>query len=489
MVTWNANGLRSRMWELRDFVNKYKPDVISLQETWLRPSHTIALANYRIYRNDRNHTTHNAYTARTGGGTAIMIKNSMKHTYIPTPNLNGVEATMVALTLELEANTQEDIDEQIAAFTDRLHQAYKNASKPLKHNDTFYISRDLNQLFKERNRARKIWHYTRSPADKNTLNRLQKQIKKIVLKHEQKQWDESLACLEAEDGSLWKAARDSRKKAPPIPALKGPTKIAYSDADKSEVIADSLQNQFKLNNISNDTDRAITHVVHTYLNNENNFTNIPPTPPPLPSEIIEHIDKVKINKAAGIDRITNRMLKHLPLVPIFELTNIIHNIIKIGYFPIVWKTATVVPILKPGKDPTQAESFRPIALLSILGKVAEKIILKRLYHHVEENNILIPEQRGFRPDLSTTHQLLRVVETIKSGFKNKKSTGAVFLDIQKAFDRVWREGLIFKLIKYDFPPPLIKLISSYLTDRNFSVRINDTYSSHRPTEAGVAQEH
>ncbi|GFX36948.1 RNA-directed DNA polymerase from mobile element jockey [Trichonephila clavipes] len=181
------------------------------------------------------------------------------------------------------------------------------------------------------------------------------------------------------------------------------------------------------------------------------------------------------------------MLKHLPLVPIFELTNIIHNIIKIGYFPIVWKTATVVPILKPGKDPTQAESFRPIALLSILGKVAEKIILNRLYHHVEENNILIPEQHGFRPDLSTTHQLLRVVETIKSGFKNKKSTGAVFLDIQKAFDRVWREGLIFKLIKYDFPPPLIKLISSYLTDRNFSVRINDTYSSHRPTEAGVAQ--
>ncbi|GFU77374.1 putative RNA-directed DNA polymerase from transposon X-element [Trichonephila clavipes] len=105
MVTWNANGLRSRMWELRDFVNKYKPDVISLQETWLRPSHTIALANYRIYRNDRNHTTHNAYTARTGGGTAIMIKNSMKHTHIPTPNLNGVEATMVALTPELGEQT------------------------------------------------------------------------------------------------------------------------------------------------------------------------------------------------------------------------------------------------------------------------------------------------------------------------------------------------------------------------------------------------
>ncbi|GFW13291.1 putative RNA-directed DNA polymerase from transposon X-element [Trichonephila clavipes] len=114
------------------------------------------------------------------------------------------------------------------------------------------------------------------------------------------------------------------------------------------------------------------------------------------------------------------MLKHLPLVPIFELTNIITNIKKIGYFPIAWKTATVIPILKPGKDPTQAESFRPIALLSILGKVAEKIILNRLYHHVDTNNILIPEQHGFRPDLSTTHQHLRVVETIKSELNDKK---------------------------------------------------------------------
>ncbi|GFX11046.1 hypothetical protein TNCV_2246231 [Trichonephila clavipes] len=66
-----------------------------------------------------------------------------------------------------EANTPEDIDTQVADFTDRLQQASKNASKPLKNNDTFYISRDLKQLFKERNRARKTWHYTRSPADKN----------------------------------------------------------------------------------------------------------------------------------------------------------------------------------------------------------------------------------------------------------------------------------------------------------------------------------
>ncbi|GFW54569.1 RNA-directed DNA polymerase from mobile element jockey [Trichonephila clavipes] len=181
------------------------------------------------------------------------------------------------------------------------------------------------------------------------------------------------------------------------------------------------------------------------------------------------------------------MLKHLPLISIFELTNIITNIIKLGYFPLKWKTAAVIPILKPEKDTTKADSFRPIALLSVLGKVAEKIILTRMWHHVDSTNLIIPEQHGFRPNLSTSHQLLRVVETIRSGFVKQKSTAVVFLDIQKAFDRVWRDGLIFKLINYNFPPLMIKLISSYLSERNFSVRINDIYSSHRPTEAGVTQ--
>ncbi|GFT83991.1 hypothetical protein TNCV_680181 [Trichonephila clavipes] len=73
MVTWNAYGVRSRICELRDFVNKYKPDIITLQETWLRPSHTLALANYKVYRNDRTYTTQNARITSHGGGTAILI--------------------------------------------------------------------------------------------------------------------------------------------------------------------------------------------------------------------------------------------------------------------------------------------------------------------------------------------------------------------------------------------------------------------------------
>ncbi|GFU08802.1 RNA-directed DNA polymerase from mobile element jockey [Trichonephila clavipes] len=109
--------------------------------------------------------------------------------------------------------------------------------------------------------------------------------------------------------------------------------------------------------------------------------------------------------------------------------------LNLRYFPNAWKTAVVVPILKPGKDPTLAESHRPISLLPILSKLAEKIISARLNDYLENKKILIPEQHGFRPRLSTTHQLLRVVEYIKEGNNRGQCTAAVFLDIQKAFDR------------------------------------------------------
>ncbi|GFV05286.1 RNA-directed DNA polymerase from mobile element jockey [Trichonephila clavipes] len=130
---------------------------------------------------------------------------------------------------------------------------------------------------------------------------------------------------------------------------------------------------------------------------------------------------------------------------------------------------------------------RPISLLPVLSKLAEKVILARLNDHLERENILIPEQHGFRPRLSTSHQLLRVVEFIKEGNNKDECTAAVFLDIQKAFDRVWHTGLLFKLITYKIPPPLIYLLNSYISDRSFTVKINRTFSQLKKINAGVAQ--
>ena len=99
-------------------------------------------------------------------------------------------------------------------------------------------------------------------------------------------------------------------------------------------------------------------------------------------------------------------------------------------------------MLKPGKDPAQPNFYRPISLLDTIGKLFEKILLTRILHQVGECGLLRDEQFGFRPGLSTTLQLARIVERITRNFGERRLTGAVFLDVAKAFDTVWIEGLL-----------------------------------------------
>ncbi|GBO02649.1 RNA-directed DNA polymerase from mobile element jockey [Araneus ventricosus] len=121
------------------------------------------------------------------------------------------------------------------------------------------------------------------------------------------------------------------------------------------------------------------------------------------------------------------------------------------------------PILNPGKNPRDPSSYRPISLLSSLSKIAEAVILKRLAEATEDQ--LIPFQFGFRKNLPTVQQLLRITEVIREGMDDGWDTGAVSLDIVKAFDRVWMDGLVYKLIELRVPGSIIRLIATYLSTR------------------------
>ncbi|GFW38917.1 probable RNA-directed DNA polymerase from transposon X-element [Trichonephila clavipes] len=331
----NANGVRSRIIELRDFINKHSLDIILIQETHLRPGVSIRVPNYTLYRNDRQ--TQNI----PSGGTAILIKSSFKYQHIPTPTLGTVEATIVVLTppgenplliasiyipptttpsacihdleeifaLEhssilcgdynahhthwgcydinprgqqiknlidntdtdivapntptrfgynsastidfaltrniywisdivsspelssdhtpiilnfqisiqfnfptsnvstnwerfrfhladtptfqpITAHTGEEIEEKVSTLTNQILTAYENSSKQIHPNHNYYIDNELRTLFKLRNRARKTYQYSRNPAGKTTLNRIQNKIKRKIQAVTQKQWED-----------------------------------------------------------------------------------------------------------------------------------------------------------------------------------------------------------------------------------------------------------------------------------------------------------
>ncbi|GFW43844.1 probable RNA-directed DNA polymerase from transposon X-element [Trichonephila clavipes] len=253
------------------------------------------------------------------------------------------------------ANSTQEIDSQVNNLTSEILKAHTSTSRPFNHSEPPYVQGELKEL-KDRNKARKTWQQTRHPQHKTELNRLQNIIKRKIYHYRQQAWEDNLSTLNAEDNSLWGIAKDFRKKSTPISALNGPTGIALSDTNKTEVITHSLESQFQLNDIHNPLkDEVITSVVDVYL--DSNINNLDIIPPTLPSEIIQIIKKIKIKKSL-------------------------------------------------------AESYRPISLLPVLSKLAEKVILARFNDHLERENILIPEQLEFRSGLSTSHQLLRVVEFI-----------------------------------------------------------------------------
>merc|ERR1711923_350051 len=152
-----------------------------------------------------------------------------------------------------------------------------------------------------------------------------------------------------------------------------------------------------------------------------------------------------------------------------------------------WRTAIITPILKKGKDPSSPKSYRPISLTSCLGKLAEKMVNTRLYYWLEKNKVLDNNQAGFRRGCRTGDPLFRLVQDVIDGFQVGKSTTAVFIDLQQAYDRVWRKGLLMKMNNMGIHGKMLQWIHAFLTERTIQTTVDGTTSSKKPLEEGLPQ--
>ena len=205
-------------------------------------------------------------------------------------------------------------------------------------------------------------------------------------------------------------------------------------------------------------------------------------------EIKDLLKTLKPDKAHGNDDISVKMIKLcgdeicLPLLIIFR--NILHT----GIYPSQWKLANVTPVHKK-KDKQTVGNYRPISLLPIFDKIFERIVFKNLYNFLIKNDLITKHQSGFRPGDSCGNQLLSLSHEIHNAFHNKNclEVRSVFLDMSKAFDKVWHEGLLFKLRQNGVDGKLLTMFSSYLSDRKQRVVLNGMTSDWAPLQSGVPQ--
>ena len=208
---------------------------------------------------------------------------------------------------------------------------------------------------------------------------------------------------------------------------------------------------------------------------------------PFNSKELESALRSAKNTAAGPDEITYDILKHLPSCTKTLLLDICNTIWANETFPSCWREAVVIPILKPSKDPTLPNSYRPIALTSCVCKTMERMVNNRLVWYLESNHLISPLQSGFRKNRSTADHLVRLETFVRDAFLKKEHAVAIFFDLEKAYDTTWKYGIMKDLHTAGLVGRLPSFISNFLQDRTFRVRLGTTTSDRYEQEMGVPQ--
>ena len=372
--------------------------------------------------------------------------------------------------------------------------------------------KEKRKLRREKNEALKKNNLSATRQIMTKINRLGNEIK-LLQKTEQKQkFYQHCQSLNTETNpkkffDTFKLISDPIIKETPSTTSSRPVEDedgnrAAISQEKATLFANRLQKIHKEPNNAGFCNEWKTHVNQYLSNNEKVYSiNMDETysekevgdesslcQPVTIAEFEENLGKCKTRSAVGQDGVSYFLLKKLPTKTKQSLINIFSDAIRLGYFPKVWKTALIKMIPKPNKDLKYAKSYRPISLLSCVGKLLERIIASRVSGYMEEKKLFSKSQSGFRRHHMTTEQLLRLSEESYTAFKKRQTVTALFLDAEAAFDKCWHNGIKYKLKKnLKLPDRMVRLISSFLSDRTLTVLFEGCSSHEVFLEAGTPQ--
>lgn len=397
-----------------------------------------------------------------------------------------LDCNMINLTHEF--NSTEMIDEGVVQFERAINSAVHSAVPKIRvqYHD---LPNDIKQMIRVKNQIRRTVQKPRfnTAENRRILNDMQRQVNIAVADHRNTTTRNELSHLRPHDNNMFNHIKRLTRVRDYIPPLKTDAgSFVYTSSDKANCLAEHFSRVHDQNNELGNSSHTETvcDKVTTFLNDAENAQDVPTV---HPNEVKQVVRALKNRKAPGFDCIRNVVIKNLSLNAIAYLTSLINAMFVIGYFPTCWKTAKIVAFSKPGKPKNDPASFRPISLLPCLGKITEKLLAKDITAFATQNNVLPDVQFGFRQNHSTTHALLNTLSGIRTNIMNKRTEVMVSLDIEKAFDTVWLSGLMYKTIELGFPVYVIRMLHSYLTNRNFNVVIGESKSETKALVNGLPE--
>jgi len=347
--------------------------------------------------------------------------------------------------------------------------------------DKDFMNSSLRHLMTKRNRLYKQY---KQSGDENTgsaykklRNEVVREIRKAK-KDQQDKLDAKIFNVNTTSKSWWKVCKES---------------LGASSSD--------LKGPLLLGNklISNDQEKA--SLLNAFFASQSTLATTPPDLPDFeldasqpnidfliiqPEEVYKILSNLDPNKSTGPDGIGNKILKEVALPLSKPLAELFNFCLCLGTFPDQWKIAQVIPIFKKG-DPLQCTNYHPISLLPCISKVFEKLLFNHIFSFLKTHSLLNKHQSGFIPGDSTVNQLIAICDKLSGHLDKGEDVIGVFLDLTKAFDKVWHKGLLFKLNKIGIVGNIYQILSSYLNKRHQFVALHGCKSEPKCIEAGVPQ--
>ena len=399
-------------------------------------------------------------------------------------DVDGINIAIEDFPFEDVLGDYEDVNQIAEIWTHLIlsiaREYIPNHTVKINPQDKPWINKDIKHIIKVRDRLYRRYTRTGRQDHHELYNRVKGEVNKKITEAKQNHKQHLIKKLEDLKNSpkqFWSVAKQvyGNRVKNSIPTLIHNGRQHCTSEEKANLLTDYFAAQSQAPTLTPE---------HTWPElEENNYLSSMRV---TEEEVLAILKKLQVDKSVGPDGISNKLLKMASRTLAPSMTMMFNKILSRGTFPQIWKQANVTPIHKKGSR-QDVKNYRPISLLSCVGKILERLLFNKIYAMCEERELLTWRNSAYKKNDSTVNQLIHIVNNIYKILDTKEDCAMVFLDQSKAFDRICHEGLKRKLKLFGIQGPLHDLLCSYLDERSVRVVLDGSSSKWQKITAGVPQ--